>query len=363
MANGESDTPNAAVRVVWFEFDLADLEADAEKTQANLREIDTILSRYITELRGCYNKYRMLGAPANEHNTRILSRLQFLRLLKDMDIEVLGLSTADANRVIYPVRKSWSLHGAADAILPRDFYEALIRVGWRIFGPTVDPTSSHPIADCLLKLVLRSLAYDSLKGYLFQNDAIAQRLIPHTAKFEQLFLKYAEAGANGDCVLRWREVMFLARDIGLFADFADRSAVPQVVMSLHSNMLAEQCTDMRNEVTVLELMEFFTGCAMMWPGGSGTGTANDGEVVQLEVTTDGPEAVEAEATSEPPTDTTTDTVPGPEAVVERRRSSVTTKFQISMSEDSGALLSHASSPFTSATTDLSRVNELLALVL
>lgn len=340
-----------------FVFNIDDLEPDAAKAEANLKEIDNILSRYITEIRECYNKYRTLGAPTNEHNTRVLTRLQFLRLIKDMDIEVLGLSTAHANRVIHPVRKSWSLHSPRDALLPRDLCEALIRVGWHVFRPTVDTQSPHPIADCFLKIVLRSLEYDTLKGYLFQNDQIAQRMIAHTAEFEQLYLKYAEAGVEGDHVLRWREVLFMARDVGVFADFADSSAVPQVVLSLSAKMTADNCTDMRHEVSLLELMEFFTGCAIMKQKDK-VPTQATSDVVQLDVATENVEEAPTTDHAEARSTEDADNVPP------RRRSSTTIKFQIRLSEhfDAGTLSTHAS-PFSAVNRDLDRVNELLALIL
>mmetsp|Transcript_29688 Transcript_29688/g.88817 ORF Transcript_29688/g.88817 Transcript_29688/m.88817 type:complete len:524 (-) Transcript_29688:61-1632(-) len=353
-ASGAVDKASEAVRVVQFEFNILDLEPDVDKADVNLREIDTILCRYISEIRGCYNKYRLLGAAGNEHNTRVLTRLQFLRFLKDLDIEVLGLSTADANRVIHPACKRWSLHGPCDVMLQRDFYEALIRIGWRVFRSTASPTSPHPIADCFLKLVLRSREYDSLKGYLFQNDDVAQQLVAHTTDFEKLFLKYADHRADSsDHTLRWRGVLFMARDVGLFSEFADRSAIPVIVNNLHSKMVADDCTDLRYEVSLLEVMEFFAGCAMSQSGRSLAAGADMPEEMKLEV------LQEDEDESETKVDAGDEAV-GADASGPQRRTSSSVTFHIRLSEQFDGD-THAS-PFTTVSKNVSRVNEMLELV-
>lgn len=179
-----------------------------------------------------------------------------------------GATLCDVDRAIlhccHDEKTGWSLHGPSDTMLPRHFYEALIRCAYLAFGAKY-VRSKFVIADCLSNLVnSRSLAitYVEVLGNLF-NLPTQVGVLDSIPKFQALYDEYATEFTPGDKTMNGRTLLRLCRDKGVFENTpCDSSIVLKLIQECNTAMLSTKCVDTRVELALLDMIEVLLGCAL-----------------------------------------------------------------------------------------------------
>eukprot|EP00040_Diaphanoeca_grandis_P044535 m.12648 g.12648 ORF g.12648 m.12648 type:complete len:655 (+) comp9392_c0_seq1:326-2290(+) len=244
-------------------FHLEDLPGGDDKNQ--ISEVYSVLMRHMSDLRMIYNKYGHYGFISHT-NTYVLKRIQFHRLMKDIGIEAHGLTLNDVDDVVFPVGEAdtWSKHGIFDEFLPRQFFEAIVRVAYKVFASKF-ADAKFPLAQSFSELIVAcdiDSQHIELRGILFKLEkSQACFVIENIELFEKAHTQYGVLKSTGETILDGRRLIKLCQDCNFFGSSqCDVGVLLKVIEKSHAAMATAKCVDTRIALSLLDMIEVLLGC-------------------------------------------------------------------------------------------------------
>jgi len=248
-------------------------EQQRQETTGNSYDMERLRHctlRHISDLLSIYSFYSSMGCTSAD-NTYTMNRLQFHRFLKDSKVGGLGLSMCEADRIIHTVSEGWSKHAPLDTLLPRHFLVAITRVAYHLFGSKF-ATSGHPYSACLQWfldhfVLLQWHNVDRIGGYLYKQrdvEGVVPFVFDKLPSLCELYDIYSASVGDDDAVLTARECLQLMNDLSLLQGPGLTSSLACGVMKRDNPMMTRDGSlDMRVEMSHLEMIECFVGCALI----------------------------------------------------------------------------------------------------
>ena len=286
-----AEVDSKAYEQFLFEEWTMDMEGEQQSGQSNSTSYDMqrlrhCTLRHIADLLSIYSFYSSMGCLSFSHdNTYTMNRLQFHRFLKDAKIGELGLSMCEVDRLIHNVSEDWSKHHPMDAILPRHFLVALTRIAYKLFGDD-HFDSDHPYSACMQTFldhhVLTSWGrVDRVGGFLFKYrdvDGVVPLVFGKMPGLTELYHIYSTKFTDDDETLAARECLRLMNDLSLLHETDLTAAIVcRIMREDNPLMMRDGHLDMRVELSHLEMIECFVGCAVV----KKEGIENPGQPIRI----------------------------------------------------------------------------------
>ena len=264
LASDNSGNPlNLNIDLLLDERDMDLYERDEE-----LSSVTHVMLRHISKLKKIYSYYSCLGQHTSVDNTFVMSRLQFWRFLKDSKVHHHGFTISELDRTI-AARKSSNVHDPHEEVLMREFLNAIIIIGYRLYNREHNG-SEKVLSWCLSKLmtenILRNNHYCKVGGSVFADPLRAPEAIKRMSKSWDIFcsLCVPHVCYPHEPIFKYRQFMFMLNDFHLMNSDLSPEEVLKLLKKDNPELAGEDFCNLELEMTFLEFFEAIIDCATVY---------------------------------------------------------------------------------------------------
>ncbi|KAG7260549.1 hypothetical protein CRUP_024741 [Coryphaenoides rupestris] len=247
------------------------------RRSSELRQVEFMVLRHVTELRSIYSFYSSLGhascSPDHDH-AFLLSRLQYWRLLKDCRLHLHpGSCLARLDRLVPADAPSEEILSPYTGILLPRLISSLVSIAYHTYQQVLGP-QRNILAECFSRLMQDDVLPNAknVKGFLFGSvDRVAVALgylEPCWAVYQAL--RQHSLAASGHRALTCRRLVFMFKDLNVFDSQLTPTKLLEVISaedhdpsdpSDTSDSSGLSYCNLEQELTFLEFFEVLLGCA------------------------------------------------------------------------------------------------------
>ncbi|KAK7919824.1 hypothetical protein WMY93_011108 [Mugilogobius chulae] len=223
------------------------LECIPEKRRAaELKEVELVVLRHITELRSIYSFYSRLGHAPSPDNTFMLSQMQLWRLLKDCKVHHHDITLSQIDFLI-----GAEVHLPFIRILFCKLISCLVVVAYHIYHKNM-VSQRDLVAACFSNLMTNNVLPNAknVKGFLFrqqEHTELAMRYCQRSLEIYQIYCT-PKNSSQGNKTMTWKDLLFMLKDFQLF----DNLLTPSNFMKIISE-----------NITFMEFFDALLGCAQI----------------------------------------------------------------------------------------------------
>lgn len=247
---------------------LDERDMDLYERDEELSSVTHVMLRHISKLKKIYSYYSCLGEHTSVDNTFVMSRLQFWRFLKDSKVHHHGFTISELDHTI-AARKSSNVHDPYEEVLMREFLNAIIIIGYRLYNKEHNG-SEKVLSWCVSKLmtenVLRNNHYCKVGGSVFADPLRAPEAIKRMSKSWDIFcsLCVPHVCYPHEPIFTYRQFMFMLNDFHLMNSDLSPKEVLKLLRKDNPELAGEDFCNLELEMTFLEFFEAIIDCATVY---------------------------------------------------------------------------------------------------
>ncbi|XP_030067882.1 radial spoke head 10 homolog B [Microcaecilia unicolor] len=239
-----------------------------EERQEEMRKVEHVVLRHISELRRIYSFYSSLGCDNSVDNTFILTYIQLWRFLKDCKFHHYGLTLSDMDRIMNVDQKAEKdLHLPHETLLLRTFVSNIIHLAFHIYHQD-HQNKLLSLSECFSKIMTENIIPNAcnIKGSFFSDS---QKTI-HVAVFTEKCWEIYNFLCTKACrfprhTMKMRPFVWILKDFNLINKDLNTTKIVDILAA--DNPAVRGSGDDINlelEMTFLEFFEALLDCAVIY---------------------------------------------------------------------------------------------------
>ncbi|KAJ3608279.1 hypothetical protein NHX12_025328 [Muraenolepis orangiensis] len=252
---------HASILGPYMELDIDFLLEELPKSRrpSELKQVEFVVFRHVTELRSIYSFYSSLGHAGSPDNLFLLSRLQYWRLLRDCKVHRHGSTLAQLDRLV----PEEIVSPYTGILLPR-LFSSLVSVAYHTYHQALE-SQTNVLAECFSRLMQDDVLPNAknVKGFLFgsvERVGVAMSYMETCWKIYQAISEDRHT-ASADHALTCRQLLLMFKDLNLLDTKLTTRKLLEVIGAENPDPSNLSYCNLEQEVTFLEFFEVLLGCA------------------------------------------------------------------------------------------------------